>query len=462
MPVFIPIGHGMEFFQRPNKILIPDGCTLTTIETPGGVHVGDDGLFEHSQIVKFISIHPELRNIFDSPKENISILNKILRSVAVYTAGSTCPDLQYQLCAKWGDPKIINIRYSGLIQFDNFVNPEFNLTNIIKTFPENFTTEINEKSIENISEWCDNMRALYKFSIYPSPDDYTRVFSTPAAMRDFLIERGIPEKAKIIQEHMDTNTPLKLSNYRDVYNIFSGVNNATAVIKGEHFDEVAKNTFIPSNPIMREGYINVSLISLMKQFPGNYIHIVCRATNESMVWPQMPNPNAEFNRTIAELSTKRLPFFTNTQRNRAIAHIKWSLQSGKKSKFNKYSTKNTRNVMLGILEKLLAQKEMSKGVHLKPVAATERENEVTRNANGKPVKRAYHNTRWNRNANKWVPNSVFNGPPAPRVFSEYNQPRLPRLEENDHMFNNNMNLTVVGGTRKYKYKKRTYTAKRQN
>ena len=37
MAVYIPVGHGYENLTHPRDI-VPEGCTVTVIETPGGEH----------------------------------------------------------------------------------------------------------------------------------------------------------------------------------------------------------------------------------------------------------------------------------------------------------------------------------------------------------------------------------------------------------------------------------------
>jgi hypothetical protein len=115
-----------------------------------------------------------------------------------------------------------------------------------------------------------------------------------------------------------------------------------------------------------ETFRDVSLRTLMEKFPGNYIHLVCRATRDTALpYGLGYNPNPQQLHTQEEIFTKRIPFMSANQKRRAIANIEQSRRNGTKSRFNEYSTKNTRNIMLAGLKRSLVQNELL-GVGVKP------------------------------------------------------------------------------------------------
>lgn len=339
MAVYIPVGHGTEDLYKPRKT-VPDGCSVTVIETCGGAHLWtakESETFEYTQLTDFFRKHPEQRHIFSNPKENAHILNDIFGSVAIYGPGEKYPNIKYNLFLDW--PK--DIRYSGLIPLDTFVSPDFTTKNIITRLLTESSVPadpakglyplISDVSYEKNDIWLRNKLEIYKHSVYPSPQDFIRYFSDIEGRKTLFRNAGQKSVAN------------------------SDAANAAAAYNWE-----AKRTFrfhMQEEPEY-EGYIAVYLETLLAKFPGHYIHIVCRGTEETRLPSNIYNPNPNMNHTKEEIFTKRIPFMSANQKRKGILNIEQSRKNKQKSKFNIRSTKTVNNIMLAGLKKSLAQNEL--------------------------------------------------------------------------------------------------------
>jgi hypothetical protein len=357
MAVYIPAGHGGEDLTRPRSI-VPEGCSVTVIETCGGAHYwgekGDES-FEYLQLTNFLKEHPEQRDIFSNPKENSHILNDIFGSVAIYGPGEKYPNIRYQLCLEWhygANWFLDDVRYSGLIPFDTFVSPDFTTQNIktkLINRDGNFTYDTNdsEQGLDQVylgpqynknDIWLKNNKEIYKYSVYPTPEDFTKYFSNDEGRKQLFL---------------DTNTNISEEEKADITLLDRKAKKVFA-------SSMQKFIFSSSPPSDSwEGYINVSLESLMTKFPGHYIHIVCRGTPESNY------KNAHMNHTQEEVFTKRIPYMSPNQKRQGIANIEQSRRNKKNSKSYSRSSKNTRNIMLAGLKKSLVQNELLSKVEKK-------------------------------------------------------------------------------------------------
>jgi hypothetical protein len=316
--VYIPIGHGNEDLTRPRD-LMPEGCTLTILETPGGAHYWRNGniteMYDYTQLTAFLKENADKKDIFKNPKENSVFINEIFGSVAIFGPGEKYPNIDYTLSLSWftneNPGNVRDIRYSGLVPFNTFIEPSFTTKNIVSKLITKESTPVNiaERMYPAMSLFIDSMveqvvhnySEIYKYSLFPSPSD---------------------------------------------------------IIKIKESERNADRFY--------ETFINVSLRTLMEKFPGNYIHLVCRGTRDTVLpYGLGYNPNPQQLHTQEEIFTKRIPFMSADQKRRAIANIEQSRKNGRKSRFNEYSTKNTRNIMLAGLKRSLVQNELV-GVGVKP------------------------------------------------------------------------------------------------
>jgi hypothetical protein len=342
--IYVPVGHGGEDVDLPRKIM-PEGCSLTVIETCGGNHLwlpeDNDEIFELNQLRKFLANHPERLDIFSHPKENASILNNIFGSVAIYTAGEEYPNLYYDLELSWRNNNIrtIAIKYSGVIPLKTFSSPEFTTKNIVEKLEvaPGFYASIHK----NILPYVDfimmpdelalkNNLEVYKYSIFPSPSIFKRYF-----------ERKEIGTARILFDRSDNKS--KPANSLDEEKLFERSYEAKKVFKSDMFWN--------ADLTKREGYFNVSLETLMNRFPGHYYHLVCRGVeNDSREEQSILS-------TVDEIYRKRLPLLSPEQKAREIGRI-IELPKFRRSFANARSTKKTSNIRLAGLLKLRAQNQL--------------------------------------------------------------------------------------------------------
>ena len=331
MTVYIPFGHGGEDMNETKRIM-PEGCSLIVIETCGGGHYfnkGENGnkeLFEHKRITKFLKKHPERQHIFLNPKKYSKEINKIFDSAAIYGPGDRYPYLNYNLLLSW--PYNLNecndINYSGLVTLESFLSPSFTTKNIVTNLltkegepaqPTNSKYPLLDfDSYDEHQIWLNNYMEIFKYSVYPDPNDITRYFNSTEERKQLISEIGLNESNEM-----------------------------------HYIDYMAKYSFSKK--------LDISLETLMAKFPGHYIHIVCRSTPESMIGNQY-NPHPDIDNTREEMAVYRIPGMTKRQRKRAIDHMNESRLLGVKSNYDVRSTKNIHNIMSAGLKKSFLHNEL--------------------------------------------------------------------------------------------------------
>lgn len=316
------MGHASE--DTIHQKIMPKGCSLTVIETCGSerfVYM-DDEMLERKRLIKYLKKHPDMGNIFLNPTNFTEEINDIFDSVAIYGSGKPYPTLNYDLLLSWPYDNLTectDIIYSGLISLDTFISPEFTTKSIINkltTIEGDQADPVNQKyplldfePYDKHHIWMDNYSEIFKHSLFPDPNDMVRHFS------------GLEERKELLNEAGNQNS-------NDIY----------------YIDYMAKYGF--------RQRLKVSLESLMKQFPGNYIHIVCRATPNSRI-ERNHNPHPEIEHAREEIYLKRIPGMSTKQRKRALKHMHKTKMDGTKSKLNYRSSRSLHNVFSTALKKSL-------------------------------------------------------------------------------------------------------------
>ena len=358
MAVYIPIGHGGEDLTRPRDV-VPEGCSVTVIETPGGAHKWNPSnsgeIYEYERIKNYFERNPPEKNatgkihsIFSDPKQNLKDIIDTFGSVAIFGPGEKYPNIEYSLNLYWINDittSASDVRYSGLIPLENFLSKEYTTRNIREKLLTNKSIPVTATGLagaayfpygNNKAALLHNKKEQYKFSIYPSVADIEQFWSSDEQKIQALEEKGFHDLAEKLRTHYATGNNDNEDVEEKSIELFEGVSGP---------------------PLKQEGFINISLKTLMEKFPGNYIHIVCRATKETGN-PLYTNPAAEKEHTQEEVFTKRIPLMTANQKRQAIEHIEESRRKKVKPRFNLYSTKNTSNIMLAGLKRSLAQNEL--------------------------------------------------------------------------------------------------------
>lgn len=328
MPVYIPLGHGNETFsQSRHRDIVPPGCSVTVIETPGSTHywrlMNSDGkpannnkgeIFEYTQLANFLTAHPDKRGIFDSPKENAEEINDIFGSVAIFGPGEKYPNIDYDLKLEWKyNGKYTGLRYSGLVDLDTFTSPDFTTHHIISKLPHPTLPLKHRYTVEKNDEWIENQEEIYRYSLYPSPDLFKKYFSSTRGVKQYYIDTNNPEAAAKVEGDLSNTNWIRVG-------------------KSDFDDE-------------EDGYIRVSLRKLMTLFPGNYIHMVCRGSDNDTSTYQME-----------EILTKRVPLMSERQMTQMLNTPK--ILDNIKNR----GSRNTRTLMKNAMRKSLAQRELLRKV----------------------------------------------------------------------------------------------------
>jgi hypothetical protein len=392
--VYIPIGHGYENLTHPRDI-VPEGCSVTVIETPGGAHKWNPDpsgeLYEYERIKNYFERNPPEKNatgkihsIFSDPKQNIKDIIDTFGSVAIFGPGEKYPNIEYSLNLYWINNSPISasdIRYSGLIPLENFLSKEYTTRNIREKLLTNKSIPVTATGagaayfpyVNNKEALLHNKKEQYKFSIYPSVDDIEQFWSSDEQKIQALEEKGFHDLAEKLRTHYATGNNDNEDVEEKSIELFEGVSGP---------------------PLKQEGYIYVSLKTLMEKFPGNYIHIVCRSTKETGTMFHT-NPSAEQEHTQEEVFTKRIPLMSANQKRQAIAEIEQSRRNNRNSRFNAFSTKNTRNIMLAGLKRSLVQNQIKNtGNPIVLKAPVERSNETVKANGSKRNALEYTGRKW--------------------------------------------------------------------
>ena len=245
--VYIPVGHGFdtgEFFK------LAKGCNLIVVEAYGSMHNWD---IQQGQIREYTKLAAALKasTIFTNPSVYASEIIDILGPVAIYSEGQLAPDLEYKLKLDWRrNGNVFDIRYSGLIPLDTFMQHTFTTLNVVHKIPFSDGSEIDEENqdLEQLNSWIRSCKELFKFSIYPLPEMFSK-FETVEGINDILEEFGRKRLATTLFDKLERTI-----------RFFNG----TTSNFGGNF-----------------GYFAQSLKNLMQLHPGTYLHMVCRtSTNE--------------------------------------------------------------------------------------------------------------------------------------------------------------------------------------
>ena len=355
MAVYIPMGHGLENPLKAKKTM-PPGCSLTIIETCGVGHywpTNGTELTERTKIIEFLK-RGDI-DVFRQPRANIRHLNEIFGSVAVYEENESYPNIHYDLMLSWpfrNFKKTNDIRYSGLITLDTFVDPAFTSTNIVDRLltetgePVTQSTHpylLNEYDKNDI--WLHNCSEIFKHSLYPHPAEISRFGG------------GLEERRALIMEYRREYGTLEENE-----ELYQGL-----LKKGiEAVDDKTKTFF-------RKKML-VSLETLMEQFPGHYIHLSCRTTPSSFA------NYLDVKEASEEIALKRVLYMTPKQIRRDMKHIQNSRRNREHSKFSVRSTKSVNNMLMtGFRRSLMHNELRSKTPRLR--AIRERENSENENEN---------------------------------------------------------------------------------
>jgi hypothetical protein len=194
---------------------------------------------------------------------------------------------------------------------------------------DKFTTKnIHSKLKPEVTQadWLDNKLEVYKYSVYPSPEDYKRAFTTPEGVRQlFLDSSQIKDKAKWKKYSPEFLEMLKEE-------------------QGIH--DMMKGLF--SNQFLR-----VSLKDLMEKYPGTYISMACRKIKDLE-----GHEDKQFENSVDEIYLRRLPYMNNNQQDKMLKEI-----SGIKNFTIIYKNmKAPRNAALGIRRKRNVLKNLTKKI----------------------------------------------------------------------------------------------------
>jgi hypothetical protein len=315
MATYFPLGHGYELITKEKNIM-PEGCNLIVMSLPGEKRIWSD-FSGKSEIPEML----DLKEIKDKSYFFKDDLNKYfgtwihhhLKSVAIYKPGQKYPDLHFKLFVDGRSDKGTEFTgYSGLIPFDNFMSDTFTTKNIHSKLKPEVSKE----------DWLDNKLELYKYSVYPSPEDYKRAFTTPEGVRQlFLDSNQIKDKAK-----WKKFTPEFLEIFSDI----------------EQNQDTMKALF--SNQFLR-----VSLKDLMEKYPGTYISLACRKIKDLE-----GHEDKQFENAVDEIYLRRLPYMNNMQQNKMLKEIS-EIKNFTNIDIN---MKAPRNAALGIRRKRNTQKEL--------------------------------------------------------------------------------------------------------
>jgi len=323
---------------------MPPGCSLITIETCGGAHkwdVSKGEIYEHKQLMKFIRNGGDL-NIFKDPITNSNEINDIFGSISIYGTDDSYPNIEYSMVLKWPQKmsNVHDMRYSGLVPLEHFVNPDYTTTNIVHRLitTTGEAADPSKKKYPCLHEdlavndvWLQNQREIYKYSIFPSAGDLSRYFGS----------MGIEERSKLILDGNEFNE----KKYQRALQQPDPL---------EEVDYLAKKQF-------NQTYIRVTLDTLFARFPGHYIHMVCRATSNTFNGWGYPNPNSEQNRTREELLRRRLRYMSQEKKRQLADYIQGSIVTKTPHPLISLSSKNISGNMLSTLQHSLAINELREG-----------------------------------------------------------------------------------------------------
>jgi hypothetical protein len=315
MATYFPLGHGYELITKERNIM-PEGCNLIVLGLPGERRIWSDfaGKNEIPEIL-------DLKEMKDKSYFFQDDLNKYfgtwihhhLKSVAIYKPGQKYPDLHYKLFIDDHSDKGTEFSgYSGLVPFDAFMGDTFTTKNIHSKL----------KSEHGLDDWLDNKFELYKYSVYPTPEDYKKAFKTPEGIRQlFLDSNQIKNKAK-----WKKFTPEFLE----------------LMTEDEGLVDTMKALF--SNQ-----FIRVSLKDLMEKYPGTYISMACRKVKDLE-----GHEDKLFENAVEEIYLRRLPYMNHNQQEKMLKHYSEINMTNSIYK----NMKASKNAAIGISRKRATLKQL--------------------------------------------------------------------------------------------------------
>ena len=245
--IYVPLGHGDEELAG-EKPVIPPGCQLVVLaQCKRPIHWEDEQNREHQSIKNFIATHPGRSGIFADPVHHRREINAAIGSVcAFYTPGDEYPDILYTLDLSWKRPPSISIRYSGVVPFSIYASNEAET---------GFTTrDIYAKVYPGGRQqmyMAPNPREIYRYSVFPRPQEFPTPDSTEAELIEFLLQT------------------------KNAY----GVSYTRESLQG-----LSKETLygLSIDIGSYERIHTVRLSTLMAQMPGVYYHLVCRGDSDTL------------------------------------------------------------------------------------------------------------------------------------------------------------------------------------
>ena len=315
MPTYFPLGHGYELITREKNIM-PEGCNLIILGLPGEKRIWSDfaGKNEIPEILDLKEMKDKSYFFEDDLTKYFGTwIHTHLKSVAIYKPGQRYPDLHFKLFIDDHSDKGTEFSgYSGLVPFDNFMSDTFTTKNIhSKLKPEN-----------SLDDWLDNKLELYKYSVYPSPEDYKTAFKTPEGIRQlFLDSNQIKDKAK-----WKKYTPEFLE----------------LMTEDEGLVDTMKALF--SNQ-----FIRISLKDLMEKYPGTYISMACRKVRDLE-----GHEDKLFDNAVEEIYLRRLPYMNSDQQEKMLKHYSEINMTNRIYK----NMKASRNAARGISRKRATLKQL--------------------------------------------------------------------------------------------------------
>jgi hypothetical protein len=250
----------------------------------------------------------------------------------VYEEAESYPNIHYDLLLSWpfrNFKKTNDVRYSGLITLDTYLDPEFTSTNIV----ERLLTETGEpvtpgkhpyllNDYDKNDIWLHNCSEIYKHSLYPDPAEIARFGG------------GLEERRALIMEYRRDYGTLEENEqlYQDLAK--KGI---------EAVDDKTKTFF-------RKKML-VSLETLMEKFPGHYIHLACGSTPSSFA------NYVDVKQAAEEIALKRVLYMTPKQIRQDMKHIQNSRRNREHSKFSVRSTKSIDNMLMTGFKRSLMHNE---------------------------------------------------------------------------------------------------------
>lgn len=244
--IYIPIGHGEEEIIGEKPVL-PPGCQLVVLaQCKRPIHWEDEQNREHRNIKDFIATHPERIGIFADPVHHRREINEAIGSVcAFYTAGDQYPDIVYKLDLSWTRPTM-SLRYSGVVPFTTYISNEAETGFTTK----DISTQVYPGGWQQ-KEVSPKPREIYRYSVFPRPQEFPTEDSTRRQMIEFLLRTKNNDGISPTKKSLEKLTKKALYDLITTTRFYKRVN-------------------------------DVKLSTLMTKMPGVYYHLVCRGDSDTL------------------------------------------------------------------------------------------------------------------------------------------------------------------------------------